>query len=206
MGKSRGAATGQRKRAGYHHGDARAALLHAASMLLEQEGAHGLSLRAVAAEAGLSRQAPYNHFADKQALLAELVAGGFARLRERMLAVHGYPGGAETLADAAEAYIGFAQEAPALFRLMFSCELVDLSRFPDTQRMADAAYDSLRVIVAELAPAARVEELALAAWCLVHGYATLCLEMGLDDAALRAARARLFARLVRGDVDRPAVG
>lgn len=193
----------QPKRSSYHHGDARNALLGAAATLLEEVGAQRLSLRQVASHAGLSRQAPYNHFADKEALLAELVASGFARLQERMVAVDGYPGGAEALPSAAEAYIGFAQETPALFRLMFSRELVDLSWFPDAQGVADAAYDSLRTIVAGLAPPARVEELALAAWCLVHGYATLCLETGLEGAAQRAGRARLFARMVRVDAARP---
>ncbi len=76
-------------RSSYHHGDARNALLTAAGELLEQTGAAGLSLRQVAERAGLSRQAPYNHFADKAALLAELVADGFGRLRDAMSAAEG---------------------------------------------------------------------------------------------------------------------
>lgn len=67
-------------RRGYHHGDARNALITAAGELLETVGAAGLSLRQVAERAGLSRQAPYNHFDDKEALLAELARIGFERL------------------------------------------------------------------------------------------------------------------------------
>src|SRR5208282_3600276 len=113
----------------YHHGDARNALLRAAADLLEKVWAAGLSLRQVAEHAGLSRQAPYNHFADKEALLAELVREGFERLATS-LAVGGDPKAKNALERAADAYIRRAQEAPALFRLMFSRELVDLSRFP----------------------------------------------------------------------------
>ena len=64
----------------YHHGDARNALVAAAGELLERAGAAGLPLRQVAERAALSRQAPYNHFTDKEALLAQLARAGFERL------------------------------------------------------------------------------------------------------------------------------
>src|SRR6185437_14498166 len=73
-------------RRGYHHGDARNALLAAAADLLEEVGAAGLSLRQVAEHAGLSRQAPYNHFENKEALLAELVRDGFDQLAASLAA------------------------------------------------------------------------------------------------------------------------
>lgn len=116
----------------------------------------------------MSRQAPYNHFADKEALLAELVRNGFERLGSAVGAVKESP---DSLAKAAEAYIGFAQAAPALFRLMFSKELVDLSRFPEASAAA-AAFGKLAAIVGTIAHEDDVPDLSLAAWCLVHGYAT----------------------------------
>ena len=101
------------------------------------------------------------------------------------------------LERAADAYIRRAQEAPALFRLMFSRELVNLSRFPAAAAAGSSAFDRLTAIVAALAPPEQVRELALAAWSLVHGYATLCIEVGLEAESRRAARARLFARIIR---------
>ncbi len=187
----------QPKHDSYHHGDARNALLGAAAALLEAAGAQGLSLRAVAARAGLSRQAPYNHFADKEALLAELAAEGVRRLKARICSTPGYPASAASLERAADAYVGFAQRTPALFRLMFSRELVDLSRFPDAARVADDAYQSLVAIVATFTAPSRVADLSLAAWCIVHGYATLCIETGVEDSRQRVPRARLFARIIR---------
>lgn len=183
-------------RRGYHHGDARNALLAAAADLLEKVGAAGLSLRQVAEHAGLSRQAPYNHFENKEALLAELVRDGFDQLA-KSLAAGGDPKSRNALAFAGEAYIRRAQEAPALFRLMFSQELVDLARFPAAAQAGTAAFGMLQEIVAGFAPADRVGELSLAAWSLVHGYATLCIEVALEPAARRAERARLFAQIIR---------
>lgn len=183
-------------RRGYHHGDARNALLAAASDLLEKAGAAGLSLRQVAERAGLSRQAPYNHFENKEALLAELVRQGFERLAAS-LSAGGESKAKNALERAADAYIRRAQEAPALFRLMFSRELVNLARFPAAAAAGSVAFGKLSEIVAAFAPQEQVRELALAAWSLVHGYATLCIEVGLGSESRRAARARLFARIIR---------
>lgn len=187
---------------GYHHGDARRALVDAASSLLGEVGAANLSLRQVAERAGLSRQAPYNHFANKEALLAELVRDGFERLADAMDA-GGSPTGKRALERAADAYIRRAQEAPALFRLMFSCERVDLSRFPEAAQAASDAYARLEAIVAAFAPATRATDLALAAWSLVHGYATLCIELDLEPEAQRGVRARQFARIIRAAASAP---
>lgn len=187
----------------YHHGDARNALLRAASQLLESTGAAALSLRQVAERAGLSRQAPYNHFADKEALLAELVRAGFERLGHDMEAASG--GDAEPLArlrHAGERYIGFAQESPALFRLMFSRELVDLPRHPEALAAASAAFAHLTAIVGAIAAPAAVADFSLVAWSLVHGYATLCNETGLEDAERRPARAALFAEIIAASAPR----
>jgi len=190
------------RREQYHHGDARNALLNAAASLVEAVGAQGLSLRQVAGQAGLSRQAPYNHFANKEALLAELVRVGYERLASRLRGVKGYPRGASALEGAADAYIGFAQAAPALFRLMFSRELVDQSRFPAAAEAASKTYECLVVIVATLVRPEHVKELSLAAWCLVHGYATLCLEKGLEKESRRPRRARLFAQILASHIAR----
>jgi AcrR family transcriptional regulator len=184
-------------RATYHHGNARAALIEAAAALLEESGAAGLSLRQVAERAGLSRQAPYNHFTDKAALLAELVRGGFERLAARTrAAAASTPEPFERLARAAEGYIAFGQEQPALLRLMFGKEFVDLSQHHGAQAAAGTGLAELSAIVAGLASGPAVPDAALVAWSLVHGYTSLCIEAGLEGPEKRAERARLFARTV----------
>lgn len=181
----------------YHHGNARAALLSAAAELLESEGAARLSLRQSAERAGLSRQAPYNHFVNKETLLAELVRDGYQRLGSRISA-DANPGAApsERLARAAEAYIAFGQERPALFRLMFSKELIDLSKHGSAQEAASAAMAELSAIIEALAPATDAREVTLVAWSLVHGYTSLCIEAGLEGEEKRRQRAQLFARTI----------
>jgi AcrR family transcriptional regulator len=181
----------------YHHGDARNALLRAAADLLEQTGAAGLALRQLAERAGLSRQAPYNHFADKETLLAELARNGFERLGRDMEAVkRSSAKPVVRLTRAAERYIAFAESSPALFRLMFSKELVDLSRHPAAQAAASASFEHLVAIVSALTSPETVADLSLVAWSLVHGYATLCIETGLEGPERRSARARLFASTI----------
>jgi len=186
----------------YHHGDARNALLAAAAALIEESGARGLSLRQLAERAELSRQAPYNHFQDKQALLAELAGDGFRTLESRIRHGKGYPTSPASLEHAAAAYIGFAQQHPALFRLMFSSELVDLTRFPAARAAGAACRQSLAEIIATMAPGERAADLVLAAWSIVHGYATLCIETGLEGPRMRTRRAREFARLIAAEAAR----
>lgn len=184
-------------RSTYHHGDARNALLRAAAELLETTGAAGLSLRQLAERAGLSRQAPYNHFADKEALLAELVRDGFERLGQNTAAAgRGDAPPVVRLERVGEGYIAFAQNAPALFRLMFSKEIVDLSRHPAAQAAAAAAFQRLAEVVGGIATPDTTADLALASWSIVHGYATLCIEMGLEAPDQRPERAKLFAGLI----------
>jgi AcrR family transcriptional regulator len=171
--------------------------LQAAGELLEQTGAAGLSLRQVAERAGLSRQAPYNHFADKAALLAVLIADGFARLRDAMAAAESDGANPiERLEKAALAYIAFAQSSPALFRLMFASELVDRATHPLVREAHEASLAIVGGIVASMADSADAAALTLAAWALVHGYATLCNEVGIEGPERREERAALFARII----------
>jgi AcrR family transcriptional regulator len=197
-----------RQRTAYHHGNARQALIEAANMLLETTGAAGLSLRQLAEQAGLSRQAPYNHFTDKSALLAELVRDGFERLGSGSEAAAALPAlsPTERLAKAAESYIAFGQAQPALFRLMFGKEYVDLSQHRAAQEAAHTALAMLSAIIATMAPQAAVPDMTVVAWSLVHGYTSLCIEAGFEENDRRADRARLFARTVSALVGNNAAG
>src|SRR6266850_4711197 len=95
----------------YHHGDLRAALLQTAGKVLEKEGLGELSLRELARRAGVSHNAPYRHFPDRDSLLAALAAEGFALLENEMRGL-----GARAMG---EVYIRFALQHPQRFRLMF---------------------------------------------------------------------------------------
>jgi AcrR family transcriptional regulator len=162
----------------YHHGDLRAACLVAALELLEEGGATALSLRAVARRAGVSPAAPYRHYADREALVSAVAAVGYRELAERLAAAHPAPSTPEQLASVGVAYVQFALEQPALFRMMFG-EPCD--RDNDERVAATAAVSHyLREIVARCFPQADAEALAPAIWALVHGLAFLHLDGKLD--------------------------
>ena len=162
----------------YHHGDLRAALVRAAMELLEESGETALSLRAVARCAGVSPAAPYRHYADREALVSAVAAVGYRELAERLAAAHPAPSTPEQLASAGVAYVEFALERPALFRMMFG-EPCD--RDNDERVAATAAVSLyLREIVARCFPHADAEALAPAIWALVHGLAFLHLDGKLD--------------------------
>src|SRR4051812_36803257 len=95
----------------YHHGNLRPALLRAASKTLEKEGAGALSLRDLARRAGVSHNAPYRHFRDRDSLLAAIATEGFRQLGDALRGRAGKEMGA--------AYVRFALEHPQQFRLMF---------------------------------------------------------------------------------------
>src|SRR5579859_2135830 len=158
-------------KATYHHGDLRAALLHAAMELLEESGEADLSLRAVARRAGVSAAAPYRHYADREALVSAVAAVGYRELAERLEAADPAPSTPEQLASVAIAYVQFALERPALFRIMFG-EPCDRD---NDERSTAAAGVSLyvRAIAERTFPQADPDAIATAIWALVHGLAFL---------------------------------
>jgi AcrR family transcriptional regulator len=162
----------------YHHGDLRAGLVRAALELLEESGESALSLRAVARRAGVSPAAPYRHYADREALVSAVAAVGYRELAERLAAAHPSPATPEQLARVAIAYVQFALERPALFRIMFGepCDRDNDERIAAT--VAVSLY--VRAIVERSFPKADAEALATAIWALVHGLAFLHLDGKLD--------------------------
>jgi AcrR family transcriptional regulator len=180
-------------KAAYHHGDLRAALVRAAMDLLEEGGEAELSLRAVARRAGVSAAAPYRHYDDREALVSAVAAVGYRELAERLAAAHPSPSTPDELASAAVAYVQFALERPALFRIMFGqpCD-----RDSDERVAATAAVSLyVRGIVERTFPQADSEALATAVWALVHGLAFLHLDGKLDAATPTVVAERITAAI-----------
>jgi len=151
----------------YHHGDLQAALLKAAGKALEQKGVASLSLRDAARRAGVSHNAPYRHFPDREALLAALASEGFALLAEQLRGPQG--------PELGVAYVQFALQHPQRFRLMFG----GVSPIGDAARQAyGAVLDAYKALP-------RPELAAAAAWSLMHGLAQLLLEGHLPEASAR---------------------
>lgn len=163
---------------GYHHGDLRAALIAAAQAAVEAGGPEAVSLRDLAQSLGVSTAAPYRHFADRRALLAEVAARGFTDLNAayaKAQASHPEPWAA--LRETARAYLTLAFERPGLFRLMFASDLVGAADAPASLLTPAAeAWQSLYSAVAATDPAvdlATVKRRAVTGWSTLHGFVTL---------------------------------
>lgn len=179
------------KKTGYHHGDLRAALLRSALELLEEGEGADLSLRAVARRAGVSTAAPYRHYADREALVSAVAAVGYQELAQRLSAAHPEPSSVDEIVDVAVAYVRFALDRPALFRIMFEGEC---DRADDARVTAVAAVSQyVRSIVERTAPDADPEALATATWAAVHGLAVLHLDGKLPNGNRRDVDARVDA-------------
>lgn len=189
-----------RKRAdSYQHGDLRAALIQAGLKLLTEGGVRGLTLRAAAQLAGVSHAAPYRHFRDKDALIQAVAEEGFHLLTLRMRQEIDGCGSTDVVARlraSAVGYVSYALEHPGYFRTIFGGggrgEDCDPSTVSEALRAAgDQAYHVLRDLIAEGIGASRFrkgdpDQLALAAWSLVHGLSMLILDTnvgGLRDNA-----------------------
>ena len=130
----------------YHHGDLRAALLKAAAAKIERSGYENLSLRELAESLGVSRAAPYRHFADRRALLAALAAEGFDDLTAiHRKAIAGGRTPQARLAAAGRGYLAFAAERPQLFRLMFVSDLLSAGAASPDAVLIRAAGESYQV-------------------------------------------------------------
>jgi AcrR family transcriptional regulator len=169
----------------YHHGDLRAALLRAALALIDEHGVKGLALSDAARQAGVSVAAPYRHFKDKEALLAEIAADGFGMFRDALAkAVQSDPKDKlKRLVEMGVAYVEFALQHRAHFKVMWESGIAK-ANYPEVGEAAAEAYQLLEQAATELlpeAPAARQKALVATAWSVVHGYATLSLEQELPE-------------------------
>ncbi|MCA2981465.1 MAG: TetR/AcrR family transcriptional regulator [Myxococcaceae bacterium] len=184
-------------REAYHHGDLHDALVTAAVQLVERQGEADFSLREAAREVGVSANAAYRHFEDKAALMTAVAAEGFERLARRMRRAmeraHGERSSIERFKAVGRAYVEFAAEHPALFRLMFGAHGVGCLGAVDPARetpwtLLGAALDAL--VADGGLPAARRAGAELKAWTVVHGFASLAPS---GHPALPVGRARAAA-------------
>jgi AcrR family transcriptional regulator len=154
----------------YHHGDLRRALLDAAVTAIDERGPGAVSLRELARAVGVSHAAPVHHFGDKAGLLTAVAAEGFQLLGDALAEVRARGG---DIVEMGVAYVQFAIGHRAHFEVMFR---PDLHRTDDPilDRAGERAFAQLTEGVAGGDPASTPDNSAVvAAWSLVHGFATL---------------------------------
>lgn len=183
------------RRRNYHVGNVRGQLLAAARELLEAQGKDALSLRAIAERAGVAPGTVYYHYADKAALLAGLAVDGFRQLAEAMRKAYAERGEDGGLRSTGYAFLGFLQDKPALYQLMY--EARDGAMRPEVlEAEAEAVAVSRAAILADF-DSVFAEEVAVkvaeAIWAWGRGIAAVAIVRGassdeIEDAIKSAVR------------------
>ncbi len=176
-----------RRAAGAPAGGLRDTLVDVAAALIARKGPQGFSLREVARRARVSEAAPYWHFADREALLAAVAERGFSEMAKGMTEIWAEARPPrERLRELGVGYVRFALAHPSYLRVMFGSEVPDKSAHPALKEAGDRTFDLLVQAIADAQAAGQVRagdprELALAAWALVHGLASLLIDGRLED-------------------------
>lgn len=177
------------REAAYHHGDLRSALVAAGLAILEEGGdPAALSLREAARRAGVSAMAPYRHFEDKDALLVAVATAGFERFGAALTEADAHPDKTVAIVEQGVAYVRFALENPALFRLMFGHS--GPTRPQKLHDASKAAFSVLETRVASLVAPEMAPSWAAHCWALAHGIAALCVDRCFETGGDPIAMAR----------------
>jgi len=178
-------------RPGYHHGDLRRALLDAALELVAEKGPDGVSMREAARRVGVSSGAPYRHFADVGSLMRELAVEGIARSDQAMqdrIAALDAPQPVDVFRAMGIAYVTFAVENPAWFRVMNTPEWTDPEADPRIAAAIEQSKQGMSMLlqgaVARGEMAGDPEMISLAARSLVYGLARLIVDGHLEKAGV----------------------
>ena len=178
-GRNDGGGDGPGRR-GYHHGNLREALVRAALDLIAQKGPAGFTFADAARWAGVSAAAPYRHFRDRDALVADVARRGFELFEAALSHAwnDGRPDPYRAFENVGRAYLAFARDEPAHYSAMFEAG-VPLDADPGLREASGRAFEVLRRasealsarIPADKRPPALM--MSLHTWALSHGIASL---------------------------------
>ena len=172
----------------YHHGNLRETLLAAALEVIAEAGPQAFTLREMARRAGVSHNAPYRHFHDKNELLAAVAAQGFEKLTATMkrAAARGLTA-TDRLRLCGRGYVDFAQRWPQHFLVMFDLP-VNGAEYPEYAAAGTQAFQTLLDSILQCQEAGALppgdpSPMALASWSMVHGVAKLAIGRRLPFSA-----------------------
>lgn len=200
----------------YRHGDLREALIAAGVEMAREGGPRAVVLREATRRAGVSPNAAYRHFADREALLhavSDSCLGRSADRIEQALDEHPPSGDAERdartmLTSVGRGYIAFAREEPGLFRTAYSVP-DDLNRAGEPAKAGRRGRTPFQLVAialdhlveAGVLPPERRPGAEFIAWASVHGLGMLVIDgplRGLDDGMVDYATDRLLDMVDRG--------
>jgi AcrR family transcriptional regulator len=190
-------------KARYHHGELREALIRATRQLVEERGAESFTLADACRVAGVTTAAPYRHFRGKQEILEEIASRGFDDMRKRAMAAVAEKGEGtlEAIVAMGRAYVAFAAEETAVFRLMFGQQ----PSLKHADRVHDTGEDCFTHVIDQVALYCKrnkvrgdPQEIALRLWTFVHGAASLLIDGDYEGVAPQIDVDRLIAAAAPG--------
>ncbi len=155
-----------------------AALLEAAAEILETEGPDALSVRRIAAAAGVAPMGVYNHFESKNGIIEALFIQGFDRLRDALAGIADVRDPYEAMREGGRRYRALALEQPMVYQLMFLRVVPGFEPSDHALEIAARAFDALvaavqRAMGAGVIAEAEPTETAQIIWSNVHGWVSL---------------------------------
>jgi len=167
----------------YHHGNLREALVACALRMISERGPNGFTLAEVARAAGVSGAAPYRHFKDRNALIAEIARQGFMRFTTELRTAwdHARPTPLAAIENCGRAYLGFARREPAFYAAMFEPGFPledDPALLAESERAFAVLRQAADAVVKAMPAQGRPPSLmvALHVWSLAHGIASLFID------------------------------
>ncbi len=200
----------------YHHGHLREALVEAGVAAVRETGPDGVALRDLARRVGVSHNAAYRHFTDREELMGEIAHAGMAALaesgRQRLAPMEGRDAvelARLRLRELGRSYVEFGRSEPGLFRVAFADHPSAGTHAMDAKTEAAAGEGPFGQLVECLDELERVGFLAPGArpgaeytcWAAVHGLAMLLLEgplKALPDEAVQPIIEDVLTALDRG--------
>lgn len=188
LAMGRGRTKTVRPKAHYHHGGLREALIRATRQLVEERGAENFTLADACRVAGVTTAAPYRHFRGKQEILEEIASRGFEEMRKRAMVIvaKNGEGTLEGIVAMGQAYVAFAAQETAVFRLMFG-QQPSLKKAEHVLGTGHACFANVIDQVALYCKRNKVrgdaQEIALKLWTFVHGAASLLIDQDYEGVA-----------------------
>ena len=185
----------------YHHEDLRGALIQSALKIISKHGIEDLTLREVARLAGVSHAAPYRHFKSKNELLAAVAEDGFKKLFEVQREARKQASPLQQLQALGVSYVLFATKNISHFRVMFAREFADKKEFPGLYEIANQTLNQLKQTIVEcqkekIIVSRSANEIALAAWAMVHGLADLTIAGQVKDLCSPTEMAKVVTEIL----------
>ena len=149
---------------------------------IEKNGVDKLSIREVAKKAGVTHQAPYRHFKDREALIAALAQDGFEKMfLELASSIEKEKDPFIKMFQLSESYLTWAFHHPDHFRLMFSPSVPDYEYSKELELAANHILELVLAIVVENQIAKNIKKsdtrsIARQLWAAVHGTTLLLID------------------------------